>query len=320
MLQDEYELDGVVTVVDARNVLSHLDKEGSCEGHGVASEKDWTINEAASQVAFADRVLLNKVDAVEGDTEAERALRIKEVEAAIRKVNGAATIHHTTQSSVAIEDVLNIQGFDPDRAVALLDEAKKTDEHHHHHDHDDGHHHHDHIHTPSHTLKHGITTVCFESKVPMNPVGLSMYINQVTAMYGTKLYRYNGIISALGDDDKLVMQGVPNLRSGPYQLEPWGAAERSTKMVFIGKDLDADKMRDGFNRCVANPLRFPIGARVECAVAGGMAPGTVEAHWEQGYPYRVRLDAPTAQGYDEVWPPFDENEVVREEGVRAAGM
>ena len=47
-------LDGIVTLVDAKHIERHLDKK---KPKGV-------VNEAVAQVAFADRLLLNKVDLV----------------------------------------------------------------------------------------------------------------------------------------------------------------------------------------------------------------------------------------------------------------
>lgn len=54
-LMDNIRLDGVVTLVDAKHVEQHLDdKEKSEEA----------VNEAVEQIAYADRILLNKVDLV----------------------------------------------------------------------------------------------------------------------------------------------------------------------------------------------------------------------------------------------------------------
>lgn len=50
-------LDGVVTVVDAANITRHLDKVGK------DSDAD-AVNEAVEQVAYADRIIVNKTDLV----------------------------------------------------------------------------------------------------------------------------------------------------------------------------------------------------------------------------------------------------------------
>ena len=54
-MQDNIRLDGVVTLVDVKHVEQHLDdKQKSPEA----------VNEAVEQIAYADRILLNKVDLV----------------------------------------------------------------------------------------------------------------------------------------------------------------------------------------------------------------------------------------------------------------
>lgn len=53
-LPDRVRLDGVVTVVDAKHVERHLNEE----------KQDDTVNEAVEQIAYADRIVLNKTDLV----------------------------------------------------------------------------------------------------------------------------------------------------------------------------------------------------------------------------------------------------------------
>ena len=67
--------------------------------------------------------------------------------------------------------------------------------------------------------------------------------------------------------------------------EAWADGEtRESKMVFIGKNLDAKALAARFNACLATPenleikkraLRFAVGDRVECSMGGGWQPGTV---------------------------------------------
>jgi G3E family GTPase len=97
-------LDGVVTVVDARHVLLHLDESTECQ----------------EQIAFADVVLLNKTDLV---TPAE----LDHVEARIRALNRFARVHRTRNADLPIDDVVDIGAFDLGRALAVdpmfLDDA-----------------------------------------------------------------------------------------------------------------------------------------------------------------------------------------------------
>ena len=122
-------LDAIITLVDAKHVLQHLDDP---TGQGGA-------HEAQQQIAFADRVLLNKVDLVD---EAQLAA----VEARVRGVNALAPIIRTQRSEVDLDAILGIHAFDETRASdldralhAVAPAAPPADAAAHGHDHGDGH-------------------------------------------------------------------------------------------------------------------------------------------------------------------------------------
>ena len=98
-LKNQFQLDAIVTMVDAKHFEQHVDE----------------LNEPAEQVAFADLVLLNKTDLVD-----EAALA--RIEGRIRGINGTAKIHRTKNADVPIEKVLNVGAFDLNRALQV-DEA-----------------------------------------------------------------------------------------------------------------------------------------------------------------------------------------------------
>ena len=72
-----YKLDGIITVVDAKHLIQHVDEE----------KPEGVENEAVEQLAFADRIMLNKIDLVSDE-------ELKEVENKIRSINGFAPIYH----------------------------------------------------------------------------------------------------------------------------------------------------------------------------------------------------------------------------------
>ena len=88
-LKNQFSLDAIVTMVDAKHFEQHVDE----------------LNEPAEQVAFADLVLLNKTDLVD-DAALER------IESRIRGINGTAKIHRTKNADVPIDKVLNVGAFD----------------------------------------------------------------------------------------------------------------------------------------------------------------------------------------------------------------
>jgi G3E family GTPase len=95
-MREAYRLDGIVTVVDARHVAQHLD-DGP---------------EAKQQIAFADVILLNKVDLLPGAA-------LDELEARIRRMNAVAQIHRTRDCALPLDRVLGLGGFSLDRALQV---------------------------------------------------------------------------------------------------------------------------------------------------------------------------------------------------------
>jgi len=119
---DEYvneniRLDGILTLVDAKHIVQHLDDE----------KPEGVENEAVEQIAFADRILLNKCDLV--DSEAE----LEEIERRIHAINEKVPIKRTTNSEVEMDYVMGIKGFSLDNVVEM-DDAFLDDSHDHQHD------------------------------------------------------------------------------------------------------------------------------------------------------------------------------------------
>merc|ERR1719379_398613 len=108
-------LDGIVTLIDAKHIEQHLDEE----------KPEGAENESVEQVAFADRMLLNKTDLVE-EKDLER------VEKRLRTMNSFAPIIRCCQSEVSVDNVLNIKGFDLKRTLEMDPEFLNTDGEHEH--------------------------------------------------------------------------------------------------------------------------------------------------------------------------------------------
>ncbi|GBF93061.1 hypothetical protein Rsub_05672 [Raphidocelis subcapitata] len=146
-LPERVMLDGVVTVVDAVNIRRHLDKLGK-EGN------DDAVNEAVEQVAYADRVIINKTDLVD-----EAA--VDELEGRLRAINSLASMTRATRSSVPLDYVLGIGGFDLEKVEDQM-APKASSSHSHSHDHEHGPdcgpdcgHDHSHDHAHAHAHEHG---------------------------------------------------------------------------------------------------------------------------------------------------------------------
>jgi G3E family GTPase len=228
-------LDAVVALVDAKHLPLRL--------------KD--SKEAEDQIAFADVVVLNKTDLVTPD-------ELEKVEATIRAINPAARIHRTQRSGVPLGEVLDRGAFDLSRALEndphFLDAhdhdhecGPDCDHDHHHHDGHDHHHHHDHA-----SDIHDVTVKSVSLRGgEMDPKKFFPWIEKVTQMEGPNILRLKGIIALKGDEDRYVLQGVHMILEGDHQRAWKDGEKHESRLVFIGRDLDADRLRKSFEACQA---------------------------------------------------------------------
>lgn len=227
-------LDAVVTVADAKWLSDRL--------------KD--APEAKNQIAFADVIVLNKTDLV---TKPELA----EVEARIRAINPYATLHRTERAQVKLSDVLERGAFDLDRILELEPEFLEDGGHdhdHHHHDHHGHDHHDDHSHSHG-GMKHyhdeDMQSLSLRTDKPIDPTKFMPWLQELVAKDGEKILRSKGILSFKGDDDRYVFQGVHMMLEGDHQRK-WKHDEvRESRLVFIGRELPEQAIRDGFAKTIA---------------------------------------------------------------------
>jgi G3E family GTPase len=84
---------------------------------------------------------------------------------------------------------------------------------------------------------------------PMNPDKFFPWIQKITQTDGPNILRLKGIIALDGDEDRYVVQGVHMILEGDHQ-RPWKDGEkRESRLVFIGRNLDQDKLERTFKAC-----------------------------------------------------------------------
>ncbi|MBX5163764.1 MULTISPECIES: GTP-binding protein [unclassified Rhizobium] len=245
VIATNFELDGVVTVVDAVNGLKTLDNH----------------EEARKQAAVADRLIVSK-KAMAGGTAGGDAL-----EKRLRALNPRATMMDADSTEAGSAAVLVNGIYDPATKIAdvgrWLQDENAHEAHHNHHNHDhDGdhghHHHHDHAHQDPHDVNRhdaSIRSFSIVEEKPIDPMALDMFIDLLRSAHGEKLLRMKAIVSVSDRPDRpLVLHGVQSIFHPPVRLAAWpDPGDRRTRMVLITKDLPEAFVKDLFDAFLGKP-------------------------------------------------------------------
>ncbi|KQT58653.1 cobalamin biosynthesis protein CobW [Methylobacterium sp. Leaf456] len=194
------------------------------------ADAKWLINrladapEAKNQIAFADVILLNKSDLVSGED-------LDRVEGRIRAINPWAKVHRTQRCDIALDQVLDRNAFDLSRILDIEPDFLEEG-HHHHHD-------------------EQMQSVSARIDGPVDPEKFMPWISNLTQVQGPDILRCKGIVAFPDEPKRFVFQGVHMILDGDVQGE-WGADEkRVSRVVFIGRNLDPEAIRQGFFDCKA---------------------------------------------------------------------
>ncbi|WP_212524362.1 GTP-binding protein [Actibacterium sp. MT2.3-13A] len=213
-------LNSVVALADAHSVLERLDDSA----------------EAADQIASANLVILNKVS----DAPADRTRR---AEAEIARLNPFAEVLKTDRAAIAPERILQQRAFAPERIAALLDAAPERQETHGH----DGHAHHDH----HGRAGAGISSVSCLAESPLDRARIESWLEDLLASKGADILRIKGILAIEGHTDPFVLHGVNMTLEGAFTPIPRTGPPNQSRLVFIGRDLDAPTLKSEFAACAA---------------------------------------------------------------------
>tara|TARA_A100001037_G_scaffold234756_1_gene213563 strand:- start:328 stop:1518 length:1191 start_codon:yes stop_codon:yes gene_type:complete len=272
---ERYKLDGIITVVDAKHIIQHLDDE----------KPEDVENESVEQLAFADRIMLNKIDLVD-----EEQLQL--VESRIKAINNFAPIYRTQNSLIEPKELINIGSFDLERTLEMDPEFLDTESEH------------------EHDQRVTSTSARFEGELNVNK--LERWIGELMRDKGEDLFRYKGVLAVKGMEQKFVFQGVHMLFGGDFSedIGLWKEGEtRVCRFVFIGRNLDHKALQDGLMDCIAEDLRFNVGDKIYANI-GEFTEGRILKCWDQGNPYRVEIQNDEKSN---VWVPIDNDHFVRSE-------
>ena len=263
-LNEHFILDAVLTVVDAKNFLYQTAHQP----------------EPAKQVGFADKIFMSKHSLVD---ETIYAKVINEV----RSINAFAEIQDLDARPVHMSDMFGLELFyaSEKKILEMQEHAEEEyceecghthahgdhDHNHHHHDHDHEHDHHDHDHEHehhehdhehehehhehdhehhhhSHSHHSGINSFVIETDKPLVLANINEWLNELVYIYGPELYRYKGILNVEGLDYQIIFQGV-QMSFDISRGRDWNDTKRSSTLVFIGKNLPENQLRESFIAC-----------------------------------------------------------------------
>jgi G3E family GTPase len=221
-----YMLDAVITVVDAKHAMQQLDEH----------------EEAQRQVGFADKLLLSKTDLVS-------APELETLTTRLKRINPRAPISKVDFGQAPIDEVLDLRGFNLNDKLEIDPDFLAVEEHEHHdcgehcgHDHSHDHHHAHH--------SDEIAAFVFKSERPFDTAKLDEFLGGLVQVFGPRMLRYKGVLWMNGADRKVVFQGVHQMMGSDIGAK-WPEDEpRSSKMVFIGKNLPKDTFIRGLEQCL----------------------------------------------------------------------
>jgi G3E family GTPase len=209
MLQAQYRLDCVVTLVDAVNGVGQLD----------------TMSEAVKQAALADRLVITKSDLAD-------EAKIAQLESRLRELNPQAPMKRAVNGEIELAFLINV-GLANTRSkledVERWMGAEEHDEHGHAHRHDTA-----------------VKSFCLRYERPFTWSTFSQCMEVLTAMRGPDLLRVKGLVNVEGRAGPLVVQGVQHLFHPTIELRAWPSEDHQTRLVFITRGIERSLVENLF--------------------------------------------------------------------------
>jgi G3E family GTPase len=178
-------------------------------------------SEAQEQIAFADVLVINKKDLVSDQ-------QLQNLEARIRRINAFAKIYHTENCDLSIEAVLGINAFDLKNALSIDPQLLEDS---------------------SHAHDQSVSSVSIVNSGNVSSKKLTHWLNRLVEVKGRDIFRIKGILNVDQEDRRFVFQGVHMLLEG-RPGRPWRTGEsRQSEIVFIGRNLDRNSLKEQFQAC-----------------------------------------------------------------------
>ncbi|SIR72541.1 CobW family GTP-binding protein [Natronorubrum thiooxidans] len=241
-----FRLDTMVTVLDTYGFWKEFDA-GAQLPEGLQPDAERPLSEVLIEgIEFCDVLLLNKTDMVPDDV-------VAEIETVVDRLQPRATRRRTSYCEVDPELVLDTGQFD-------FETAKRSPgwKRHLRGEHDHGHEDesrdgeadvgHDHGAEPSAAERHGVSSFVFRADRPFHPTRLAAWLEAED--WDGAIIRAKGVCYVANRDEVIgVSQAGPSVRAGP--IGEWRPTDdRRTQLVFIGREMDEQRIREALEACV----------------------------------------------------------------------
>ena len=217
LLLRDFQLDGVVTLVDAVHGMATLDSQP----------------EALRQAAVADRIVITKSDLADATP----------LHARLAALNPMAQIRTAVDGDIPAAHLLNAGPFSSDGKLPHITDWVAASARQHHHHHRD---------VNRHDAR--IRALCLRFEAPLPWEGLASYLEMMAMTQGSHVLRMKAVLNLQGQRGPVVMHGVQHSFHPPRMLEAWPAGDdQSSRLVFILRDLDPRVVEDGLRAFLAAP-------------------------------------------------------------------
>ena len=211
---DEVALDAIVTLIDSKHIEQHLDD----------IRYDGINSQAVDQIISADRIIVNKVDLVDDET-------VERIEGRVRQLNQRSEIDRSSYAEVNLDAILGIQAFEISQRAAAEPSFLEN--------------HFVHSHDPD------VETCSVRIIGELDGESVEAAAREIAADHGDDLLRWKGVLAIAGKDRRVALQGVHRIFE-MHDLDRWEGAHRDSRVVFIGKQLDRDRLAGCLERCAVD--------------------------------------------------------------------
>jgi G3E family GTPase len=168
---------------------------------------------AWEQIAFSNVILLNKADLVSKED-------MEKLETEMHQINPTAKVCRTTNAVIDLDQILNIGGFDLKTALDTV----TFDTHH-------------------HETDEAISSVSLSFNGHVDPTRLNLWLQMLFIQEGMNVFRAKGILNVEGSSEQYLFQSVYMMFEGRFD-KPWATNSPVNKMVFIGQDLNPQRLEE----------------------------------------------------------------------------